>query len=242
MTSLLGVPIRVRNDVVGDLYLADKVGAPEFSEEDQHLIELLAAHAGIAVENARLYAQVRELTQLHERERIARDLHDGIIQDIYAGTLQLEDLAEDLPDEAMRERLLGVADHFSGVIRDVRTYIAGLRARELEGRLLSEGLVALVQEVSERGDLRATATVDGVPTACPMRRPTHCCRSRAKRSPMWSSTPRRPRPRCDWPTAQRVWRSRWPTTAAGLTRRQRWARSIAGSATCVPERRRRGAR
>ena len=167
MTSLLGVPIRVRNDVVGDLYLADKVGAPEFSEEDQHLIELLAAHAGIAIENARLYAQVRELTQLHEREHIARDLHDGIIQDIYAGTLQLEDLAEDLPDEAMRERLLGVADHFSGVIRDVRTYITGLRARELEGRLLSEGLVALVQEVNERSDLRATATVDGVPYRLP---------------------------------------------------------------------------
>jgi GAF domain-containing protein len=57
MTSLLGVPIRVRNEVVGDLYLADKVGAPEFSEEDQHLIELLAAHAGIAIENARLYGR-----------------------------------------------------------------------------------------------------------------------------------------------------------------------------------------
>jgi signal transduction histidine kinase len=167
MTSLLGVPIRVRNEVVGDLYLADKVGAPEFSAEDQHLIELLAAHAGIAIENARLYAQVRELTQLRERERIGRDLHDGIIQDIYAGTLQLEDLAEDLPDEALRERLVGVADHFSGVIRDVRTYITGLRARELEGRLLSEGLVALVQEVNERSDLRATATVDGVPYRLP---------------------------------------------------------------------------
>jgi signal transduction histidine kinase len=167
MTNLLGVPIRVRNDVVGDLYLADKVGAPEFSEEDQHLIELLAAHAGIAIENARLYAQVHELTQLHERERIARDLHDGIIQDIYAGNLQLEDLAEDLPDEAMRERLLGVADHFTGVIRDVRTYITGLLARELKGRLLSEGLVALVQAVGDRGDLRATATVDGVPYRLP---------------------------------------------------------------------------
>src|SRR5205814_6008226 len=167
MTSLLGVPIRVRNQVVGDLYLADKMDAPEFSAEDQHLIELLAAHAGIAIENARLYAQVRELTTLRERERIGRDLHDGIIQDIYAGTLQLEDLTEDLPDEALRERLLGVADHFTAVIRDVRTYITGLRARELEGRLLSEGLGALVQQVGERGDLKATATVDGVPYRLP---------------------------------------------------------------------------
>ncbi len=41
MTSLLGVPIRVHNQVVGDLYLTDKIGAPEFSDEDQHLVELL---------------------------------------------------------------------------------------------------------------------------------------------------------------------------------------------------------
>ena len=166
MTSLLGVPIRVRHEVVGDLYLTDKIGAPEFSEEDQHLVELLAAHAGVAIENARLYAQVRVLTQLHERERIGRDLHDGIIQDIYAGTLQLEVLAEDLPEE-MQERLLGVADHFSGVIQDVRTYIKGLRARELEGRLLSEGLAGLVQEVGERSDLAATYAVEGEPYRVP---------------------------------------------------------------------------
>src|SRR5919202_1737042 len=57
MASLLGVPIRVRHEVVGDLYLTDKIGAPEFSEEDQHLVELLAAHAGVAIENARLYTR-----------------------------------------------------------------------------------------------------------------------------------------------------------------------------------------
>src|SRR5918911_639540 len=132
MTSLLGVPIRVRNEVVGDLYLADKVGAPEFSEEDQHLIELLAAHAGIAIENARLYAQVRMLTQLHERERIGRDLHDGIIQDIYAGTLQLEVLAEDLPEETAnallqitREALSNVIKHAAATTAQVRLAYAG---------------------------------------------------------------------------------------------------------------------
>src|SRR5579884_2770512 len=104
MTSLLGVPIRAHNTVVGDLYLADKIGAAEFSADDQHIVELLAAHAGVAIENARLYAQVGELTRLRERERIGRELHDGIIQDLYASTLQLEDLAEDLPEGAARER------------------------------------------------------------------------------------------------------------------------------------------
>ncbi len=167
MTSLLGVPIRVRAEVVGDLYLTDKIGAPAFSADDQHAVELLAAHAGIAIENARLYAQVGELTRLHERERIARDLHDGIIQDIYAATLQLEDLAEDTPEAALHDRALGVADRLSAVITDVRTYIQGLRARELQGRLLPEGLAALVQDVDQRGDVGVTFTLEGEPHRLP---------------------------------------------------------------------------
>ena len=167
MTSLLGVPIRIRNEVVGDLYLTDKIGSPEFSEDDQRLVEMLAAHAGIAVENARLYAQVGELTLLQERERIGRDLHDGIIQDIYAATLQLEDLSEDVPDEAVRARVLGVADHLSAVITDVRTYIEGLRARELEGRLLSDGMAGLVQDFAGHSGPATTFAADGAPYRLP---------------------------------------------------------------------------
>ena len=161
MTSLLGVPIRVHKTVVGDLYLTDKIGAPEFSEEDQHLVQMLAAHAGVAIENARLYAQVGELTRLRERERIARDLHDSIIQDIYAATLQLEDVSEDVTDVPLQERLLDIANHLSDVITDVRTYIQGLRARELEGRLLNEGMAALVREVEDRSGLAAGFAVEG---------------------------------------------------------------------------------
>lgn len=163
MTSLLGVPIRVRARVVGDLYLADKIGAPEFSADDQALVELLAAHAGIAIENAHLYAKVGELTALKERERIGRDLHDGIIGDIYAAALQLEDAAEDVPDAAVAARLLGVADGLSAVIGDVRAYIQGLRARELDGHALSEGIAALVRDADGQGGLEATFDVEGKP-------------------------------------------------------------------------------
>jgi len=167
MTSLLGVTIRVHNQVVGDLYLTDKIGTPEFSDEDQHLVELLAAHAGVAIENARLYAQVRELTMANERERIGRDLPDGIIQDLYATSLQLEDVAADLPDEASRQRLLGLADTLSGVIGDVRTYIYGLRARRLEGRALADGIAALVRELREQHGLTTSYAVEGAPYPVP---------------------------------------------------------------------------
>ncbi|MGH2412082.1 MAG: sensor histidine kinase, partial [Chloroflexota bacterium] len=102
-----------------------------------------------------------ELTTLHERERIGRDLHDGIIQDIYAGTLQLDDIAEDLEDEATRARLVAVTDHFSGVITDVRTYIQGLRVRRLEGRSLSDGIQELVREVTEQNGLTGAFVLHG---------------------------------------------------------------------------------
>jgi signal transduction histidine kinase len=161
MTSLLGMPIRVRNEVVGDLYLTDKIGGPEFSEEDQQLIERFAAHAGIAIENARLYAQVGEITMLRERERIARDLHDGLIQDIYAAILHLEDIAEDVSEQAPRKRIMEVADRLSGLITDVRMYIQGLRIRYLEGRLLADGIRTLTQESDGRAGLAATCVVEG---------------------------------------------------------------------------------
>src|SRR4051794_22322362 len=62
MTSFLGVPIHIRGEVFGNLYLTDKRGAPEFSEEDERLVTAMAAAAGIAVDNARLHARLRELT------------------------------------------------------------------------------------------------------------------------------------------------------------------------------------
>ena len=94
MHSFLGVPITVKGRSVGNLYLTDKSGAAEFSEADERLVETFAIHAGIAIENARLHEQVQRLAIVDERERISQDLHDGIIQNIYAVGLSLEDIPE----------------------------------------------------------------------------------------------------------------------------------------------------
>ena len=153
--------------MVGDLYLTDKIGGDAFSEDDQRLVEMLAAHAGVAIENARLYAESAEVTRLRERERIARDLHDGIIQDIYGATLRLEDLAEDQQDAAARARLGAVADGLLGVIGDVRSYIQGLRAHELNGHLHGEAIAALLREIAAPGGLASSLTFEGVPVLLP---------------------------------------------------------------------------
>ena len=90
MRSFLGVPVVVRGEVFGNLYLTDKQSAEAFSDIDEELTVALAAAAGVAIENARLHARVRDLALLEDRERIAMDLHDTVIQQIFATGMSLQ--------------------------------------------------------------------------------------------------------------------------------------------------------
>jgi len=99
MKTLVGVPIRSKGHTIGDLYLADKQSSDgesstpiEFTAQDQQILEMFSTQAAIAIENAQLYRQTQQLAVFEERERIGMDLHDGIIQSIYAVGLMLEDL------------------------------------------------------------------------------------------------------------------------------------------------------
>ncbi|HEY5251810.1 MAG TPA: GAF domain-containing sensor histidine kinase [Acidimicrobiales bacterium] len=142
MRSFLGVPVKIRDRVFGNLYLTEKKGAGEFSDADKELMMALASAAGIAVENARLHARVQRLTVAADRERIARDLHDTVIQRLFATGLALQSslpLAEN-PD--LRDRLEAAISDLDDTIRQVRTTIfsleppsmaeRGVRARVLE--------------------------------------------------------------------------------------------------------------
>ena len=163
VASWMEVPLSANGDVLGAMLMAVTGTGRRFDAEDLALAQGVAARAATAVTNARLHARVGELTQLRERARIGRDLHDGIIQDIYAASLQLEDAAEDVKDQEVHERLFGVADQLGGVIADVRTYILGLRARGLEGRPLHEGMASLIDETDGLGGVVVSLEVAGSP-------------------------------------------------------------------------------
>jgi signal transduction histidine kinase len=90
MRSFLGVPIVAREEVIGAFYLTEKIGAADFTDADQELIELLAAHASIAITNAHLYEQSRELSTLSERNRLALELHDAVSQRLFSLVLTAE--------------------------------------------------------------------------------------------------------------------------------------------------------
>jgi len=147
MDSFLGVPILGGSETLGNLYLTDKANDQEFTEADQRLIEMLAAHAAVAIQNARLYSQVERLAVLEERTRIGMDLHDGVIQSIYAVGLTLESTRLALPDGADEvSALLDTAiEGLNDAIRDIRNFILDLRPRRFAGDV-QQGMAQLVRE------------------------------------------------------------------------------------------------
>ncbi|MGZ3588325.1 MAG: GAF domain-containing sensor histidine kinase, partial [Candidatus Limnocylindrales bacterium] len=148
MHSFLGVPVVVKGRPMGNLYLTEKRGGGHFNEADQRLVEAFALHAAIAIENARLHEQASHVAVLEERVRIGNDLHDGIIQSMYAVGLSLEDVPE-LMAEAPAEAALRVERAIEAIhltIRDVRNFIFGLQPKLLEGTSLISGLAALAEE------------------------------------------------------------------------------------------------
>ncbi|HVA09542.1 MAG TPA: GAF domain-containing sensor histidine kinase, partial [Acidimicrobiales bacterium] len=146
MTSFLGVPIKVRGAVYGNLYLTEKLGWSEFTRDDEALVEALALAAGIAIENARLHRRVQESAVHEDRDRVARDLHDTVIQRLFAVTLSLQSMAGAAEETGMADRLGKAVSDLDATIRQVRStvYELGLDAID-EG--LRASVLSLVREL-----------------------------------------------------------------------------------------------
>lgn len=155
MRSLLGVPVRIEGQPTGNFYLTEKQGAAEFSSDDEALVELFALHAAIAIQHARLHQRVRDLALVDERLRISRDLHDGIIQAIYAVSLSLEDVPELLatnqaPDAV--DRVDRAIERLHTTISDIRRFITGLGSGAM-GPPLRQSLENLAFELHGETDV-----------------------------------------------------------------------------------------
>jgi signal transduction histidine kinase len=140
MRSFLGVPIVARGGIVGAFYLTEKLGAAGFSAADQELIQTFAAHAAVAIQNARLYERSRELSIVEERNRLARELHDAVTQRLFALRLTSEAAAGllDRDPPAARAQLERLHELTDEAIDELRAVILALRPATIE----SEGLAA----------------------------------------------------------------------------------------------------
>lgn len=145
--TIVGVPIPTRGIVMGVLTMAF-LGDRQFSDREVGLLEVVGASVGVGVESARLHRQARRVAILEERERIGMDLHDGIIQSIYAVGLTLDSIrvmVRDEPDEALKH-LGNAIDTLNANIRDIRAYILDLQPSRLKGTDFEQGLARLSRE------------------------------------------------------------------------------------------------
>jgi signal transduction histidine kinase len=167
MRTFLGAPVTSRGRAYGNLYLTNKAGGAEFDEDDEQALVVLAAQAGIAVENARLYEQaqarqrdIERLMVLEDRERIAKELHDGVIQALFAVGMGLQGTALMSGDEELASRIEGAVAELDRVIRDLRNYIFGLRPGILADRELDTAIRALVEEFQSKSGVVTILELD----------------------------------------------------------------------------------
>jgi len=135
-----------------------------FSSREMDLLQGLASQAAIAIENARLHEQLRSLTLLEERERIAMDLHDGIIQSIYAVGLNLERCVELVTDDSLgvSAPLERAVDDLNDVIRGIRSYISNLRPGSSDGRGLREAITDALKVLNINSSMEVEVIEEGV--------------------------------------------------------------------------------
>ena len=180
MHSFLGVPVRIRDRVFGNLYLTEKRDGTDFTVEDEEIVVALAAAAGVTIENARLYEEAQKaradrerLAVLEDRDRIGRDLHDLIIQRLFAVGLGLQSTGRRLTDRPeIVQRLDQAVDDIDATIKDIRRTIFALGSAEASDdvqaevtRLVDRSAATLKfrPQLSFEGPVRTLVTSDLVP-------------------------------------------------------------------------------
>jgi signal transduction histidine kinase len=161
MRTFLGVPVVVRGEVFGNLYLAEKRGGSGFTASDEELVVALAAAAAVAVENARLHARVADVLLLEERDRIARDLHDNVIQGLFAMGLSLQGASRLAEVPEVRRRIDEAVDELDRTIRRIRTTIFELQPGPLGGRSLRRELSDTCAEAARALGFAPELRIDG---------------------------------------------------------------------------------
>jgi signal transduction histidine kinase len=162
MQRFLGVPIISRGERLGNLYLTDPLDGEPFSEDDERLIVLLAKQAAVAIENARLSEQLQDMALSRERDRIGMELHDGVIQSVYAVGMKLEILRGQFPMTTEQEtQYQSIIEDLNQIIEDIRHYIRNLRSAREEQATFKQRLDNLARHF--RDFARVEVVVDVPP-------------------------------------------------------------------------------
>ena len=162
--SLVAVPITCKGPFRGNLYLANKLTAAEFSRDDEEILVRFAAQAAIAIENAHLHQRLRSLAVAEERARIAREMHDGMAQLLAYVNTKAQAAGEHLKRnrvDAAGEQLDQLASAARDLYVDVREGILSLRTSADSSGSLDEAMSAFLQQWQAQTGIRVETEFEG---------------------------------------------------------------------------------
>jgi signal transduction histidine kinase len=157
MSTFLGVPVLVGAQAFGNIYLTEKEGG--FTEDDEMIVEALSRIAGSAVARARMEERLSSIALVEDRERIARDLHDSVIQDLFAVGLGLQGISERVDDPTAGATLDDAVDRLDRAVEALRSYIFELRSNRVR-RQLDERLQELISRMGSAYPVAVTLEID----------------------------------------------------------------------------------
>jgi signal transduction histidine kinase len=154
MTSLLGVPIQIGKQLFGILYLCDREDGLPFTQEDEWVVETLAGYAALAIAGSQLREQQNRLTLMEERERIGMELHDGVIQSLYAIGMHLDLMR--MNGGGGENELMVTIHSLNDVIEDIRRYIMNLHSSDMHQKTVYERLQDMLSRLHTPDNLNIT--------------------------------------------------------------------------------------
>jgi signal transduction histidine kinase len=163
MASFLGVPVVVRGEPYGNLYLTEKLDGSAFTQEDEDVVSTLGLAASLAIDKARIHSRLRDLTLVEERERIAQDLHDNTIRRLFAVGLTLQGARRLLGQPEAGQRLQQAIDELDDTIRQIRTTVFAITRprRPVSSETLRGEILHLVEQSTDGTGLEVGVDFDG---------------------------------------------------------------------------------
>jgi signal transduction histidine kinase len=159
MHRFLGVPVTTGGHIFGNLYLTDPVDGEMFSEEDEQLTEAFGRAAGLVIEQELLRTNVRALTLAEERERLARDLHDTVIQRLFGVGLALRHSLPAISEDDVRAQIDNVLNELDMTIQEIRTTIFEIDQDHYFGESFEDRVAKLALEIESRLGVSARVKV-----------------------------------------------------------------------------------
>ena len=159
------MPLRARDEVVGVIAIARGADQPPFNESYLDLVSDFATHAAIALALASARDDARQLTILAERERIAHDLHDHVIQRLFAAGMNLQGTLARARSPEVVDRLNRTLDDLQTIIEEIRTTIFALKSTVAASDDFRQRIQRVVSDLTRNRDLVTTVRMDGPMTA-----------------------------------------------------------------------------